>query len=375
MLSKDAKIYVAGHRGLVGSAIWNNLKSRGYSNLVGRTHRELDLLDGQAVRRFFDEEQPEAVVLAAAHVGGIMANLQYRADFIYQNLQIQQNVIGESFRHGVKKLLFLGSTCIYPREAPQPMTEDCLLTSPLEYTNEPYAIAKIAGLKMCESFNLQYGTNYIAVMPTNLYGPNDNFHLENSHVLPAMIRKIHLARCLNEGDWTSVRRDLNRRPVQGVDGTASETEILDVLAHFGIRPESVTLWGTGRPLREFLWSEEMADASVHVLLHVDFRDTCPNQTRNADGIVEVRNCHINVGTGVELTIRECAEKILAEVGFRGQLLWDASKPDGTMKKLCDVSKLHQLGWHHKVEIDEGIRRLYAWYREDCLQGKGPLARG
>lgn len=375
MLSKDAKIYVAGHRGLVGSAIWNNLKSRGYSNLVGRTHRELDLLDGQAVRRFFDEEQPEAVVLAAAHVGGIMANLQYRADFIYQNLQIQQNVIGESFRHGVKKLLFLGSTCIYPREAPQPMTEDCLLTSPLEYTNEPYAIAKIAGLKMCESFNLQYGTNYIAVMPTNLYGPNDNFHLENSHVLPAMIRKIHLARCLNEGDWTSVRRDLNRRPVQGVDGTASETEILDVLAHFGIRPESVTLWGTGRPLREFLWSEEMADASVHVLLHVDFRDTCPNQTRNADGIAEVRNCHINVGTGVELTIRECAEKILAEVGFRGQLLWDASKPDGTMKKLCDVSKLHQLGWHHKVEIDEGIRRLYAWYREDCLQGKGPLARG
>lgn len=375
MLSKDAKIYVAGHRGLVGSAIWNNLKSRGYSNLVGRTHRELDLLDGQAVRRFFDEEQPEAVVLAAAHVGGIMANLQYRADFIYQNLQIQQNVIGESFRHGVKKLLFLGSTCIYPREAPQPMTEDCLLTSPLEYTNEPYAIAKIAGLKMCESFNLQYGTNYIAVMPTNLYGPNDNFHLENSHVLPAMIRKIHLARCLNEGDWTSVRRDLNRRPVQGVDGTASETEILDVLAHFGIQPESVTLWGTGRPLREFLWSEEMADASVHVLLHVDFRDTCPNQTQNADGIVEVRNCHINVGTGVELTIRECAEKILAEVGFRGQLLWDASKPDGTMKKLCDVSKLHQLGWHHKVEIDEGIRRLYAWYREDCLQGKGPLARG
>ena len=375
MLSKDAKIYVAGHRGLVGSAIWNNLRSRGYSNLVGRTHRELDLLDGQAVRRFFDEEQPEAVVLAAAHVGGIMANLQYRADFIYQNLQIQQNVIGESFRHGVKKLLFLGSTCIYPREAPQPMTEDCLLTSPLEYTNEPYAIAKIAGLKMCESFNLQYGTNYIAVMPTNLYGPNDNFHLENSHVLPAMIRKIHLARCLNEGDWTSVRRDLNRRPVQGVDGTASETEILDVLANFGIRPESVTLWGTGRPLREFLWSEEMADASVHVLLHVDFRDTCPNQTRNTDGIVEVRNCHINVGTGVELTIRECAEKILAEVGFRGQLLWDASKPDGTMKKLCDVSKLHQLGWHHKVEIDEGIRRLYAWYREDCLQGKGPLARG
>lgn len=201
MLEKNAKIFVAGHRGLVGSAIWNNLQQRGYTNLVGRSHKELDLLDGTAVKKFFDEERPEAVVLAAAHVGGIMANLQYRADFIYQNLQIQQNVIGESFRHGVKKLLFLGSTCIYPREAPQPMKEEVLLTSPLEYTNEPYAIAKIAGLKMCESFNLQYGTNYIAVMPTNLYGPNDNFHLENSHVLPAMIRKIYLAKCLNEGDW------------------------------------------------------------------------------------------------------------------------------------------------------------------------------
>ena len=217
MLEKNAKIYVAGHHGLVGSAIWNNLLQRGYTNLVGRSHKELDLLDGVAVKRFFDEEQPDAVVLAAAHVGGIMANLQYRADFIYRNLQIQQNVIGESFGHGVKKLLFLGSTCIYPREAPQPMKEEVLLTSPLEYTNEPYAIAKIAGLKMCESFNLQYGTNYIAVMPTNLYGPNDNFHLENSHVLPAMIRKIYLAKCLNEGDWDAVRKDIDLRPVEGVD--------------------------------------------------------------------------------------------------------------------------------------------------------------
>ena len=194
-MDKNAKIYIAGHHGLVGSAIWNNLKARGYENLVGRSHKELDLLDPVQVKKFFDEEQPDAVVLAAAHVGGIMANLQYRADFIYKNLQIQQNVIGESWKHGVKKLLFLGSTCIYPGEAPQPMPEDCLLTSPLEYTNEPYAIAKIAGLKMCESFNIQYGTNYIAVMPTNLYGPNDNFHLENSHVLPAMVRKIHLAKC------------------------------------------------------------------------------------------------------------------------------------------------------------------------------------
>ena len=370
MLEKDTKIFVAGHNGLVGSAIWNNLKQRGYSNLVGRSHRELDLLDAAAVKRFFDEERPEAVVLAAAHVGGIMANLQYRADFIYQNLQIQQNVIGESFRHGVQKLLFLGSTCIYPREAPQPMTEDCLLTSPLEYTNEPYAIAKIAGLKMCESFNLQYGTNYIAVMPTNLYGPNDNFHLENSHVLPAMIRKIYLAKCLNEGDWQAVRRDLDLRPVEGVDGTASEQAILEKLARFGIRPESVTLWGTGRPMREFLWSEDMADASVHVLLNVDFKDTYDASAKNADGIVEVRNCHINVGTGKEISIRECAEKIMVEIGFKGELLWDASKPDGTLKKLTDVSKLHRLGWHHKIEIDEGIHRLYEWYKQGiCINHK------
>ena len=258
-MEKTAKIYVAGHHGLVGSAIWNNLQKKGYTNLVGCSHKELDLLDGVAVKTFFDREQPEYVILAAAHVGGIMANSLYRADFIYQNLQIQQNVIGESFRHGVKKLLFLGSTCIYPRDAEQPMKENALLTSPLEYTNEPYAIAKIAGLKMCESFNLQYGTNYIAVTPTNLYGPNDNFHLENSHVLPAMIRKIHLAKCLNESDWGAIRKDLSLRPVEGVDGTASEGEILSVLHKYGITGPSVVLWGTGKPLREFLWSEEMAD--------------------------------------------------------------------------------------------------------------------
>lgn len=361
MLDKSAKIYVAGHHGLVGSAIWNNLKERGYNNLVGRSHKELDLLDPMAVKAFFDEEQPDAVILAAAHVGGIMANLQYRADFIYQNLQIQQNVIGESFRHGVKKLLFLGSTCIYPREAPQPMKEEVLLTSPLEYTNEPYAIAKIAGLKMCESFNLQYGTNYIAVMPTNLYGPNDNFHLENSHVLPAMIRKIHLAKCLNEGDWDAVCKDINLRPVERVNGNNTHQEILEKLAKFGITPEAVTLWGTGKPMREFLWSEEMADASVHVLLNVDFKQTYDAAQKNADGITEIRNCHINVGTGKEVSIREAAEKIMKEIGFKGELRWDASKPDGTLRKLTDVSKLHSLGWHHKVEIDEGIHRLYEWY--------------
>lgn len=369
MLSKDSKIYIAGHRGLVGSAIWNNLLSRGYTNLVGRTHKELDLLDAAAVKKFFDEEQPDAVVLAAAHVGGIMANLTYRADFIYNNLQIQQNVIGESWKHGVKKLLFLGSTCIYPREAPQPMPENCLLTSPLEYTNEPYAIAKIAGLKMCESFNIQYGTNYIAVMPTNLYGPNDNFHLENSHVLPAMIRKIHLAKCMNEKDWDAVRKDIGLRPVtyksEGttikVDAESTKEDILKALEYYGITPEHVTLWGTGSPMREFLWSEEMADASVHVLLNVDFKDTYDSGAKNSDGITEIRNCHINVGTGKEISIREVAELIMKEIGFKGELRWNSSKPDGTMKKLTDVSKLHSLGWQHKIEIDEGVHRLYEWY--------------
>ena len=368
MLDKDSKIYVAGHKGLVGSAIWDNLKSRGYDNLVGRSHAELDLLDPVAVKEFFDRERPDAVVLAAAYVGGIMANLRYRADFIYRNLQIQQNVIGESWKHGVRKLLFLGSTCIYPRDAAQPMKEDCLLSSPLEYTNEPYAIAKIAGLKMCESFNLQYGTNYIAVMPTNLYGPNDNFHLENSHVLPAMIRKIHLAKCLHDGDWDAVRKDISLRPVRSGDmvvaGNSSEEEILSVLQNYGIAPDAVTLWGTGRPMREFLWSEEMADASVHVLLNVDFKDTCDASAKNSDGIAEIRNCHINIGTGKELSIRELAEKIRKETGFAGEIRWDSTKPDGTLRKLTDVTKLHNLGWHHKIEIDEGIHRLYGWY----LQG-------
>lgn len=369
MLNKDSKIYVAGHRGLVGSAIWNNLQARGFHNLVGRSHAELDLCDAVAVREFFDTERPEAVVLAAAHVGGIMANLTYRADFIYRNLQIQQNVIGEAWRHGVQHLLFLGSTCIYPREAPQPMREDCLLTSPLEYTNEPYAIAKIAGLKLCESFNQQYGTSYIAVMPTNLYGPHDNFHLERSHVLPAMIRKFHLAHALQQDDWSMVRKDLQLRPVSLpksqtlVDAQSSESEILHVLAHYGITPDAVTLWGTGTPRREFLWSEEMADASVHVLLHVEPSQLQKDCLVNADGIREVRNCHINVGTGHDVSIAELATMIAQTVGYEGETRWDRSKPDGTMLKLCDVSKLHALGWHHHIEIDEGVRRLYEWYRQ------------
>ncbi|HAD00777.1 MAG TPA: GDP-L-fucose synthase [Porphyromonadaceae bacterium] len=353
-MDKNAKIYVAGHRGLVGSAIWNNLKAKGYTNLVGRTHRELDLLDGAAVKAFFDAEQPEYVILAAAKVGGIMANNVYRADFIADNLQIQQHVIGESFRHGVKKLLFLGSTCIYPRDAAQPMKEEALLTGPLEYTNEPYAIAKIAGLKMCESYNLQYGTNYIAVMPTNLYGPNDNFDLEKSHVLPAMIRKIHLGHCLLQGDWTALRKDLDRLPVEGVSGQSDQRDILDKLAKYGIHDSFVELWGTGKPLREFLWSEEMADASVFIMEKVDFADLKgPNP--------EVRNCHINIGTGKEISIGEAAQLIAQRVGYKGEIRFNADKPDGTMRKLTDVSKLNALGWRHQIEIQEGIDKMYSWY--------------
>ena len=397
MLSKDSKIYVAGHRGLVGSAIWNNLKSRGYNNLVGRTHKELDLTDQYAVKAFFDEEKPDAVVLAAAFVGGIMANSLYRADFIMMNMKMQCNVISEAYAHGVKKLLFLGSTCIYPKNAPQPMPEDCLLTSPLEYTNEEYAIAKIAGLKMCESYNLQYGTNYIAVMPTNLYGPNDNFHLENSHVMPAMMRKIYLAKLIAEDDWQAIRKDMDKRPInppsklseligkENVDGQSDWQRILDALAFYGIENNKVTLWGDGSPLREFLWSEDMADASVHVLVNVDFSDIIGIEKYSsvfygvkADGVVdrnnsegrggaipslgEIRNCHINVGTGKELTIKELAELVVETVGFTGTVVWDATKPNGTPRKLIDVDKLHRLGWTHKVEIEEGVRKLFDWYR-------------
>ncbi|MCC8197822.1 MAG: GDP-L-fucose synthase [Tannerellaceae bacterium] len=353
-MNKESKIYVAGHRGLVGSAILANLRKKGYTNFVLRSHAELDLTDQQAVHDFFAEEKPEYVFLAAAHVGGIMANNTYRADFIYINLMIQSHVIHASYINSVKKLLFLGSTCIYPKEAPQPMPEDCLLTSPLEYTNEPYAIAKIAGIKLCESYNLQYQTNYISVMPTNLYGPNDNFNLETSHVLPAMVRKIHLAKCLSTGDWASLRQDLDKRSVEGVNGQSSEEEISRLLAQYGIFPDRVELWGTGTPFREFLWSEDMADASVYIMENINFCDL-------SGGKPEVRNTHINIGTGKDLSIKELALLIQRTVGFDGLVLFNADKLDGTMKKLTDVSKLHTLGWHHTVEIEEGIDRIYKWY--------------
>ncbi|MBP1629413.1 MAG: GDP-4-keto-6-deoxymannose-3,5-epimerase-4-reductase [Bacteroidetes bacterium] len=353
------KIYVAGHKGLVGSAIWNNLKSKGYTNLIGRSFEELDLGNQKATEEFFESERPDYVFLAAAHVGGIVANNIYRADFIFNNLQIQNNVIGSAYKYGVKKLLFLGSTCIYPASCPQPMKEDSLLTSELEYTNEPYAIAKIAGLKMCESFNIQYGTNFIAVMPTNLYGPNDNFNLEKSHVLPALIRKAHLGKALLKDNWDEIRKDLASYPIEGVGKDASKEAILEKLAKYGITKSdkgvNIEIWGTGKPMREFLWSEEMADACVFVMENVNFEDLKPKDAK------EIRNCHINIGTGKEISIKDLAYLVAEKVGFDGDIVFNEDKPDGTMRKLTDPSKLHSLGWHHKIEIEEGIEKMYHWY--------------
>lgn len=355
IMNPDSKIYVAGHRGLVGSAIWKQLESKGYKNLIGRSSSELDLTDAVATEKFFEQEQPEFVFLAAAHVGGIMANNTYRADFIYKNLQIQQNVIYNAYKYNAKKLLFLGSTCIYPKEATQPIKEDELLTNVLEYTNEPYAIAKIAGIKLCESFNIQYGTNFISVMPTNLYGPNDNFDLEKSHVLPAMIRKIYLSKCLMENDWDAIKNDLNKRPVESISGSNSNDEIEVVLNKYGIFSDRVELWGTGKPMREFLWSEDMADACVFVMEKVDFEDVSKDMN-------EIRNTHINIGTGKDITIKDLSILIADTIGYTGTILFDANKPDGTMKKLTDVSKINHLGWRHKIEIKDGVEKVWEWFR-------------
>ncbi|QOR62604.1 GDP-L-fucose synthase family protein [Sulfurovum sp. ST-21] len=414
-MKKDSKIFVAGGSGLVGSAILKNLSEKGYTNLITNYHtrplhatrytphaEKLDLLDAQAVKEFFEREKPEFVFLAAAKVGGIVANNTYRADFIYENLQIQNNIIHQSYLNGVKKLMFLGSTCIYPKNAPQPMPEDCLLTDTLEYTNEPYAIAKIAGIKMCESYNLQYGTNFISVMPTNLYGPNDNFDLEKSHVLPALIRKIHLGKALEENNWDTIRKDLNKLPIEGTDGSASNEEIIKILEKYGIKKQfntqhcptemplgatfniSIEIWGSGSPKREFLYSTDMADACVFLMEKINFDDILKNQFNtqhqtlpSTDGksceavtkplslstITEVRNTHINIGTGIDVSIKELAYMIKDFICFKGELYFNIDKPDGTMKKLTDVSKLHSLGWHHKVELQEGIEKIYQWYKE------------
>lgn len=362
-MEKKSKIYVAGHRGLVGSAILNNLKEKGYTNFVLRTHSELDLTDQKAVAAFFETEKPEYVFLAAAKVGGIMANNTYRAEFIYENLMIQNNVIHNSYISGVKKLVFLGSTCIYPRDTEQPMAEEALLTGPLEYTNEPYAIAKIAGIKMCESYNLQYGTNFVSVMPTNLYGPNDNFNLETSHVLPALIRKIHLGKCLENDDWDAIKHDLALRPIENVTENSEKKEILSIFAKYGISKDpvdnqvKVELWGTGMPMREFLWSEEMADATVYIMEQVDFTDLVKSKNNS-----EIRNTHINIGTGNEISIAEIANIIKKIVNFGGEIYFNASKPDGTMRKLTNVTKLHELGWKSKIDINTGVEKLYNWYK-------------
>ncbi len=313
MIDHNDKIYVAGHRGLVGSAIVRSLERQGYTNIIGRTHRELDLTDQAAVRKFFDEEDPDVVVLAAAKVGGINANNTQPAMFAYENMQIQCNVINESHKHNVKKLLFLGSTCIYPRMAPQPIPEDALLTGPLEETNEAYAIAKISGLEMCKFYKRQYGDNYISCMPTNLYGPYDNYDLSGSHVLPAMIRKFHEAR-------------MNNAP-------------------------TVELWGTGTPLREFLYVDDMADACVFLL-------------ENYEG-----EQHVNIGTGKEVTIAQLADIVRKTVGYEGEIVWNKDMPDGTPRKLTDVTKLHGLGWTHKVELEEGVRLAYEWFKDNVDQAR------
>jgi GDP-L-fucose synthase len=345
-MNKNVKIFVAGHRGLVGSALVKTLNNKGYTNIITRSHSELDLIDSVAVAEFFKRERPEYVFLAAAKVGGIIANNTYRGEFIYENLMIQNNVIHQSYISGVKKLLFLGSTCIYPKNCPQPMKEDDLLTGTLEYTNEPYAIAKIAGIKMCESYNLQYGTNFISVMPTNLYGPNDNFDLETSHVLPALIRKMHLAKLLSEGKIEAVLEDLK---------LGSEKEALNYLKSFGVSSDSVEIWGSGNPRREFLWSEDMADACIFLMETINFKDTYDSNQK------EIRNTHINIGTGEDVSIKELAELIKEVVGYKGDLVFNSSRPDGTMKKLTDVKKLNSLGWKYEVILQEGIENLYYFY--------------
>ena len=368
-MQKNSKIYVAGHLGLVGSAMVRNLKSKGYTNIIGKSISELNLMDYNAVGEFFKTEKPEYVLLAAAKVGGIVANNVYRGQFILENLQIQNNVIHHAYLNGVKKLLFLGSSCIYPKACPQPIDEEYLLTDPLEYTNEPYAIAKIAGIKVCESYNLQYGTNFISVMPTNLYGPNDNYDLEKSHVLPALIRKMYLGKSLLSNNWEAIRKDFNNRPLEGIDGNAEESDLLGIMSKYGILKDgnnvSVTLWGTGSPYREFLHSDDMADACIYVMENVDFKDLVENRKKNNIPLSdkEIRNTHINIGTGRDLTIKDLAEMVQNIVGFKGNLIWDTEKPDGTPRKLLNVKKIHDLGWKEKIELSDGIKQIYDAYAE------------
>jgi GDP-L-fucose synthase len=343
----NSKIFVAGHNGMVGSAVVRNLQQRGFQNVITRSKSELNLLNESSVASFFETEKPEYVVLAAAKVGGIVANNTYRAQFIYENLMIQNHVIHQSYLYGVKKLLFLGSSCIYPRMAEQPMHEDALLTGLLESTNEPYAIAKIAGIKMCEAYHSQYGCNFISIMPTNLYGPNDNYDLEKSHVLPALIRKMYLGKYLMENNWGGIKKDLNHLPIENVNGLSSESEILSILSKYGINSVdgkvSITLWGTGAPKREFLHVDDMADACVHLMLNYDAPPTIPS--------------HVNAGCGEDVSIKELAEIVKTSIGYSGEIIWDVEKPDGTPRKLLDVTKLNNLGWKSSISLEEGIKQV------------------
>jgi len=352
-MKRTSKIYIAGHNGMVGSAIKRNLESKAYTNIITRSLEELNLLIEADVARFFEEEKPEYVVLAAAKVGGIVANNTYRAQFIYENLMIQNHVIHQSYLHGVKKLLFLGSSCIYPRLAPQPIKEEYLLTGLLEPTNEPYAIAKIAGIKMCEAYHDQYESNFISIMPTNLYGPNDNYDLEKSHVLPALIRKMILGKMLMEDDLDAIRKDLNKLPIENITGESDEKEILNVLKKYGISKQNnqtaVTLWGTGSPMREFLYVDDMADAAVFLLENYDAPDTLPS--------------HVNIGCGEDISIKALAELVQQIVGFKGDIIWDSEKPDGTPRKLLDVTKLNELGWKPKVDLNRGINMVVEKYQK------------
>ena len=346
----NSKIYVAGHTGLVGSALVRKLKEKGYHNLIFREYPPFDLTHQNDVEKFFEIEKPEYVILAAARVGGILANNTYKADFIYVNLAIAMNVIHSAYKHGVKKLLNLGSSCIYPKLAPQPLKEEYLLSGYLESTNEPYAIAKIAAIKLCRYFNEQYGTNFISIMPTNLYGPYDNFNLETAHVLPALIRKFYLAKLLKEQKYDVILKDVSRYKLGfGFDnqkGIGNIENIIPVIEKMGIKSDSVLLWGTGSPFREFLYVDDLADAAIYMMERFEYKD-----------IGEL----VNVGTGKDQTISAIAEIVRNVVGFKGNLNYDASKPDGTPRKLLDVSRLSKLGWKPKISLEEGIRKSFQWY--------------
>jgi len=358
-MNKQAKIFVAGHLGMVGSAILRCLKAKGYTNFVLRNIEELDLRRQDDVLNFLKKEKPAYVVLAAAKVGGIVANNVYRAEFIYDNLMIQNNVIHSAYITGVNKLLFLGSSCIYPKIAPQPLKEEHLLTGLLEQTNEPYAIAKITGIKMCENYYRQYGCNFISIMPTNLYGINDNYDLEKSHVLPALIRKMHLGKCLQNNDWKSLRNDFNKRPIENINGNNSDAEIINILKKYGISHDrygtvTVTLWGTGEVFREFLHVDDMAEACVYVLENIDIEIL----------FKEKRLSFINIGYGTDITIKELAELVKSVVGFKGQIIWDTTKPDGTPRKLMDSSIINGLGWSATIKLNEGINNVYNTYKSE-----------